>query len=426
MKLYTFEKSPLGKKVLIAAKYAGIELEVHDMNQGDNTTPDFLAKNPLGKVPVLETEEGCIWESNAICRYVARYGECTQLLGSTEYETGLIDQWLDFASGEILLPAAVWIRPILGFMENNEYATKKAQGDIHKVLGILNETLADKTFLVGERISLADIAVSTSLVYLFTLVLDPGFRKPFVNVLRWFNTLINQDEFVGVLGQVTLCTKRAVAAKKSEGDEKPAKHEKPAKQEKSEKKEQPKKQEKKKKEKEEDEDDMAEYQDKEEKKGPNPLDQLPPSPFVLDEWKRFYSNNDIKDSIPWFWEKFDRQGYSLWIAEYKYNAELEKSAVFKTCNLVGGFIQRLDKLRKYGFGSVLIFEGDNNLEISSAWLFRGQDVPAEMKDCDDYELYSWRKADPDNEDDKKRIKELWAWAGDFGGKKFIDQGKVFK
>jgi len=144
----------------------------------------------------------------------------------------------------------------------------------------------------------------------------------------------------------------------------------------------------------------------------------------MDEWKRFYSNNDVKLSIPWFWEKFDKEGYSLWICDYKYNNELAKDSVFKTCNLVGGFIQRLDKLRKYGFGSVLIFDGETSLEISGAWLFRGQEVPAEMTTCDDYELYTWKKVE--SAEDKKKLEELWAWAGDFGGRKFIDQGKVFK
>ena len=58
---------------------------------------------------------------------------------------------------------------------------------------------------------------------------------------------------------------------------------------------------------------------------------------------RFYSNNDEDKSIPYFWEKFDAENYSIWRCDYKYNDEL--TMVFMSCNLIGGMFQRLDKLR---------------------------------------------------------------------------------
>jgi len=96
-----------------------------------------------------------------------------------------------------------------------------------------------------------------------------------------------------------------------------------------------------------------------------------------------------------------------------------------TCNLVGGFFQRLDKVRKYAFGSVVIFENEAGQQISGVWLFRGHEVPAEVKECDDYVLYEWSKADLENADQRKKIDEYLAWAGDFEGRKF-GQGKIFK
>jgi len=144
----------------------------------------------------------------------------------------------------------------------------------------------------------------------------------------------------------------------------------------------------------------------------------------IDEWKRQYSNNSSDVSNAWFWHNLDRSGYSIWFCNYLYNAELE--ALFKTCNLVGGFLQRLDKLRKYGFGNMLIFDdGEGHSEISGCWLFRGQEIPAEMTSCDDYVLYKWTKADPENLEDRKKVEAFWSWSGDFGGRKF-NQGKTFK
>jgi len=157
----------------------------------------------------------------------------------------------------------------------------------------------------------------------------------------------------------------------------------------------------------------------------NPLDLLPKSNFNLDEWKRFYSNNDSKPAAAWFWEHLDKEGYSLWFCTYKYNNELK--ALLNTCNLVGGWFQRLDKLHKYGFGNIIITKSldDAFHEITGIWLFRGQEIPQEMKNCDDSELYEWSKLDPDDPNTKQQVEEYWAWEGSFFGHPFV-QGKVFK
>jgi glutathione S-transferase len=71
LKLYTFPGNPRANKALIAAKYNGIDITIPaGFVMGEtNRTPEFLALNPLGKVPTLETPEGGIFESNAIARY---------------------------------------------------------------------------------------------------------------------------------------------------------------------------------------------------------------------------------------------------------------------------------------------------------------------------------------------------------------------
>jgi len=115
----------------------------------------------------------------------------------------------------------------------------------------------------------------------------------------------------------------------------------------------------------------------------------------------------------------------LFFATYKHNAELKK--LFMTLNTVGGFLQRLEKLHKYAFGSVLIFgDEDKGLTISSLWIFRGSDIPAEMKECDDYDLYEWSRANLDDPKTKKLIEEYLAWEGDFDGRGKPHTGKTFK
>jgi len=146
----------------------------------------------------------------------------------------------------------------------------------------------------------------------------------------------------------------------------------------------------------------------------------------MDEWKRKYSNNDTKTvALPWFWENYDPAGYSLWRADYKHNAELVK--LFMTCNSVNGWIQRLEKLHKYAFAAILIFGKEPEpMSISCVWMFRGLDVPKEMVDCDDYELYTWKKLDHADAAHRKMIDEFFAWEGDFEARGKPSEGKTFK
>merc|ERR1711950_81118 len=80
-------------------------------------------------------------------------------------------------------------------------------------------------------------------------------------------------------------------------------------------------------------------------------------------------NNDEDKSIPYFWEKFDKENYSIWRCDYKYADEL--TMVFMSCNLIGGMFQRLDKLRKNAFSSVCLFGENNNSTISGIWVWKG-------------------------------------------------------
>ena len=92
----------------------------------------------------------------------------------------------------------------------------------------------------------------------------------------------------------------------------------------------------------------------------------------MEDFKRFYSNNDEDKSIPYFWEKFDKENYSIWYGEYKYPEELGQ--IFMSSNLVGGMFQRLEKLRKNAFASVVVFGQSGNSSISGIWVWRGHEL----------------------------------------------------
>ena len=298
------------------------------------------------------------------------------------------------------------------------------KSELLELLGQLNQTLLTRTWLVGERITLADIVLGCTLLKAYDTGLDSKLRSPFPNVNRWFTTFINQKEVKAVLGEVKLCEKEGVstaqpAAAAAAGGE--GKKDKPKKEEK--KKEQKKKEEKPAEP--EDEGDAADDILKQEKPSKDPFEQFPKGNFNMDDFKRFYSNNDEAKAVDYFWSKFDKENYSIWVGDYKYPEEL--TLVFMSCNLMSGMMQRLDRMRKNAFGSLILFGEDYKSQISQLWIWRGHELAFELSDDwkVDYESYNWRKVDPDTDEAKTLVKEYFTMEGDFGGKKF-NQGKIFK
>merc|ERR1712123_91276 len=395
--LFTYPDNFRAQKALIAAKYSGAQLTVaKDFVFGEtNKTPDFLKKFPLGKVPAFEGSDGVILtESNAIAYYVAN----EELRGGSDAAArAQVVQWMCMADNEILPASCTWVFPTMGIMQFNKNATERAKEDIKAALKTLNDHLLTRTFLVGERLTLADIAVACTLINLYKQVLDPAFRKPFLNVTRWFTTVINQPNAKAVIGSFTLCSKMAEFDSKKfaefsgKGGDKKGKEKAP----------------------------------KAEKKK-DPLDALPKGSFDLEEWKRFYSNNDEEPSIAWFWDHFDHENYSIWQGDYKYNDEL--TMVFMSCNLIGGMFQRLEKLKKNAFASACLFGKDNDSSISGIWVFKGQELAFELSEDwqIDYASYEWKKFDSKSEECKKKVAQYWKWEGaDATGRPF-NQGKILK
>merc|ERR1712194_621550 len=104
MKLYAQPDNYKTHKTLIAAKYAGLEIE----------TPSGAAGAATGKIPVLETSQGCIFSSNAIARYISRINRPVGLYGQNLIEGGMIDSWIEFCTHEIEVPLCTWVYPVMG------------------------------------------------------------------------------------------------------------------------------------------------------------------------------------------------------------------------------------------------------------------------------------------------------------------------
>jgi elongation factor 1-gamma len=434
--LYTYPSNFRAYKALVAAQYSGAQVKTVSQPPefifGEtNKTDAFVKKFPFGKVPAFESSDGkCIlYESNAIAHYVGN----DQLRGQNVLDQAQILKWINIADNEILPAACTWVFPCLGIYQYNKQSTDRAKDDIKKVLSVLDQHLSTRTYLVGERITQADIAVSCNLFLLYEHVLDPAFREPYVNTNRWFTTLINQPQFKAVIGDFKLCEKMAqFDAKKFaelQGKGKEKKADKPEKDQKPKKEKQDKPKEDKKPA--AAGGDAAEELDETEAilaaepKSRDPFEKFNKGTFNMDDFKRVYSNEAESVSIPYFWEKLDKENYSIWYCEYKYPKEL--TLIFMSCNLITGMFQRLDKMRKNAFGSMILFGKDHDSSISGIWVWKGDELAFNLSSDwqVDYESYSWKRLDANSPDTRKMVDEYFSWTGDFGGKKF-NQGKIFK
>ncbi|MEM7725114.1 MAG: glutathione S-transferase family protein [Cyanobacteria bacterium P01_A01_bin.45] len=124
------------------------EFVILDMKAGENRQPEFLAINPMGKVPSIVDGELALWESGAILLYLdEKYGKKTY---STE-EKALISQWVLFANSTL----ATGI-----FVESNR------EKELPKLMKPLNDIFEKQTFLLGDEFCVADVAVCSILAFI--------------------------------------------------------------------------------------------------------------------------------------------------------------------------------------------------------------------------------------------------------------------
>jgi len=407
-KLYTFESNSRSYAILAVIKENKLDVQLVK-TQGEKSA-EYLKLNSLGLIPTFVGADGfTLIESIAIAVYLTSQNEKTTLLGKTKQDYASILKWMSFSNSHILPNIGDWFKPLLGSAPYNKKIVETAQTATLKALDVLEEHLHSNTFLVGERLTLADLYVTGQLTRGFDYLFDAKFREKYPALVRWHATVYHQPIYSAVASEYKLideaikytppkkdaAPKKAAAPKAEKAKAAPAE--------------------------EDDEPPVAE-------KVKHPLELLPKPGMVLDDWKRKYSNEDTRTvALPWFWEHYDPKDYSLWRVDYKYNDEL--TLIFMTSNLIGGFFNRLEASRKYIFGSCSVYGVANNSAVSGAFVIRGDEALKAFDVAPDYESYSFTKLDPKNKKDKDFIEEQWSWDKplEVDGKEMAwADGKVFK
>ena len=98
-----------------------------------------------------------------------------------------------------------WFLPLKGIWPYDKKKEQGAKDAVTKALNVLETHLHSKTYLVGDKVTLADIVMVCNLLHGFTTLFDPKMRESFPNVVRYFTTCVNQPNFVEVIGETSLC-----------------------------------------------------------------------------------------------------------------------------------------------------------------------------------------------------------------------------
>lgn len=160
LKLHDFPLSGHAHRVRLFVSLLGLPCEriAVDLARGAHKQPAFLALNAFGQVPVLEDGTTVIADSNAILVYLARKYGAEHWLPSEPAAAAAVQRWLSVAAGPLAAgPAAARLITVFGASHDPETTLARA----HALLAIVEAELARSTYLVGDEITIADVALYT-------------------------------------------------------------------------------------------------------------------------------------------------------------------------------------------------------------------------------------------------------------------------
>jgi glutathione S-transferase len=197
IRLYDYLPSGNGYKIRLLLHQLAIpyELAEMDLTRGETRTPAFLAKNPNGRIPLLELDDGrLLAESGAILFYFA---EGTRFLPADRWQRAQVLQWMFFeqySHEPYIAVARAWLH-LFGMDEERRRQLPQKQKLGYDALGVMERHLAGFEYFVGGAPSIADIAL-----YAYTHVADEGGfdLARFPAVLRWLERIRSLPGYVPI------------------------------------------------------------------------------------------------------------------------------------------------------------------------------------------------------------------------------------
>jgi len=198
--IYGTAVSTCTQKVLLTIfeKNIDFELKLINLAKGDQRTPEHLARQPFGRVPVLEDGTFRLYESQAIVRYLDKKTG-PKLIPADLQESGVVDQWAsNFASYYNDQIFKIIQQRLLNKMAGkpaDEAVVKSAVDELNKVFPILDAHLANHHFVAGHNFSLGDIMGLPFFNYLQNTPEAAEFNAKYKHIHAWFGRCTGRDSW---------------------------------------------------------------------------------------------------------------------------------------------------------------------------------------------------------------------------------------
>lgn len=201
IKLHGFPMSPNARRVQIALEEVGAPYEyvLVDLMQGQQRAADYVALNPNGRVPTLVDGDLVLWESHAILEYLAAKHPEHKLGGQSPAEVGEIAKWMFLNASHFGPGLAGVFAHTMRLPEDKRVPqiAENGRNEANRILKLLDGALAGKTWLVGERITNADISFAPNAMFAPMLGFD---LSALANVSGWIERLKARASVKKVLG----------------------------------------------------------------------------------------------------------------------------------------------------------------------------------------------------------------------------------
>ena len=178
-------------KVLWACTELGLPFRQEDAGGpfGGNDSPEFLALNPNGLVPVIIEEDGFVlWESNSIVRYLAARHSAGGLCPADPQIRASAERWMDWQATRVS-PAMI---PVFRGLvrtppeQRDAGAIAAARDTLSRMMAIMDDNLSRHVFMAGDSFTMADIPVGIAAWRWYNLPVE---REPYAHLERWFEEL---------------------------------------------------------------------------------------------------------------------------------------------------------------------------------------------------------------------------------------------
>jgi glutathione S-transferase len=194
MELYLFPPSSRALAAVALRNHLALDCDLRpiDLGRGDQLTPEYLALNPNRKMPTLEDDGFVVWESNAILFYMAAKRPDSGLWPADLKDQADVVRWLAWESAHWDAESIGMVvyekmsKAVLGLGPPETAFIERGEKNFSRFAAVLNGSLKGKTWLVGERLTIADFSIGAFVPSAERLGLPVG---DLPEIVRWYEGL---------------------------------------------------------------------------------------------------------------------------------------------------------------------------------------------------------------------------------------------